>query len=454
MGDADFGGYATKAGLKCTDGRTITPEAFKHMDGLTVPLVWQHMKDDPKNVLGHGVLEARADGMYVHGYFNDTENGKHARALLEHKDIKSLSIYANQLVEKAKTVLHGMIIETSLVLSGANPGAKIDFVRIAHSDGDFTEMDDEAVIFTGLPIEAEIAHAEGDADADDEDDDEGPTVREVYEAFTPEQKDVVDYLVGEALNANAEAPAESAEQSSDSDDTDEDSLNHNEDTTEDNLTHQEGTEHMTTNVFEKNGEDTQDRRPTLSHSQLMTIVEDAKQMGSWKDAMLKHAGTFGINDIELLFPDARNVTNTPDFIKRRTEWVNRVISGTKHSPFSRIKSMFADITADEARAKGYLKGNLKKEEFFGLSKRTTTPATVYKKQKLDRDDILDITDFDVVQWLWARCASCWTRRSRAPFCSAMAVRSTTPTRSSTRLVLLRARAFVPSRTTTRSTPRA
>lgn len=391
MGEHDFGGYATKAGLKCTDGRTITPQAFKHMDGQEIPLVWQHMKNDPKNVLGHGVLEAREDGMYVRGFFNDTENGQHARALLEHKDINSLSIYANQLVEKSKQVLHGMIHEVSLVLSGANPGAKIDYVRVAHSDGSYDDMDDEAIIFTGLPVEFE--HAAGDGADEDDEDDDGPTIREVYETLNDQQKDVVNYMIGAALES---ASASSMKQSSDTDDDDDE-----EDTTdEDDLTHQEGTNNMTRNVFEQNGSAEQ-ARATLTHDQLSTIVDTAKEMGSFKEALLKHADEYGITDIEMLFPDARNVTQTPEFVKRRTEWVNTVITGTKHSPFSRIKSMHADITGDEARAKGYLKGNLKKEEFFGLAKRTTTPTTVYKKQKLDRDDMLDITDFDVVQWLWA-----------------------------------------------------
>lgn len=391
MGEHDFGGYATKAGLKCTDGRTITPQAFKHMDGQEIPLVWQHMKNDPKNVLGHAVLEARDDGMYAYGFFNDTENGQHARALLEHKDIKSLSIFANQLVEKSKQVLHGMIHEVSLVLSGANPGAKIDYVRVAHSDGSYDDMDDEAIIFTGLPIEFE--HAAGDGADEDDEDDDGPTVREVYETLNDQQKDVVNYMIGAALES---ASASSMKQSSDTDDDDDE-----EDTTdEDDLTHQEGTNNMTRNVFEQNGSAEQ-ARATLTHDQLSTIVDTAKEMGSFKEALLKHADEYGITDIDMLFPDARNVTQTPEFVKRRTEWVNTVITGTKHSPFSRIKSMHADITGDEARAKGYLKGNLKKEEFFGLAKRTTTPTTVYKKQKLDRDDMLDITDFDVVQWLWA-----------------------------------------------------
>lgn len=399
MGDADFSGYATKAGLKCSDGRTITSDAFKHMDGQKIPLVWHHMKDDPKNVLGHGVLEARDDGMYVYGYFNDTENAVHSKRMLQHGDIESLSIYANQLVEKGKTVLHGLIHEVSLVLSGANPGAKIDYVAIAHSDGDTTTLDDEAVISMGL--EAQLSHADGDESDENESDDDAPAnAEEIFNTLNEEQMAVVTYMLGAALEANAGDSTSSGEatQSADTGDSSEETLTHKQDTTEDALTHQEGTDSMGhTRVFD-NEQTT--KGSSLSHDQLMTIVDSAKEMGSWKESLLKHAAEYGIDEIELLFPDAKNVTTRPEFVKRRTEWVNRVIAGTKHSPFSRIKSMFADITADEARAKGYIKGNLKKEEVFGLLKRTTTPTTIYKKQKLDRDDMLDITDFDVVQWLW------------------------------------------------------
>lgn len=394
--EADFGGYATKAGLRCSDGRTIMPDAFKHMDGMTVPLVWRHMKNDPKNVLGHGVLEARPDGMYVHGFFNETENGKHAKALLQHKDIDSLSIFANELIEKSKQVFHGAIGEVSLVLKGANPGAKIDFVRLAHEDGSFDEMEDEAVITTGLPLD--INHA--DDDDEDDDDESEETVADVYNSFSEKEKKVVDYMIGEAL---ASQGAENAEHSSE--ETDEDSAPNEvsdeakETTTEDNLEHQEGSEQMTRNVFEKDADELTPQA-TLSHEQLQTIVSDARKMGSFKEAFLAHADEYGIGSIDMLFPEAKVVTNSPDFVKRRTEWVANVIDKTKKSPFARIKSLFADITADEARAKGYMKGNLKKEEFFGLAQRTTTPTTVYKKQKLDRDDLVDITEMDVVRWLW------------------------------------------------------
>lgn len=395
---ADFSGYATKAGLKCSDGRTIMPEAFKHMDGMTVPLVWQHGHSEPANILGHAVLEARDDGVYAYGFFNDTPSAENAKTLVSHKDIKSLSIYANQLVERTKQVFHGVIREVSLVLSGANPGALIDNVAIAHSDGSTDVLDDEAIIFTGLELE----HADGPAvktavveppkpPVNKSEDD---TAQAVYDSLTEEQKQLVHYMVGTALDAAANS--QSATHQEEEKDADGNIIHKDADG---NII-KEGNSNVTRNVFEQTGV-VDDKRPTLTHSQLQIIVEDAKKLGSFKDSLLAHAEEYGIGNIDLLFPDAKAVTSSPDFVKRRTEWVAGVIDGTKHSPFSRIKSLFADITADEARAKGYLKGNKKKEEFFALSKRTTAPCTIYKKQKLDRDDILDITDLDVVSWLKA-----------------------------------------------------
>lgn len=379
--EPDFSGWATKAGLKCSDGRTIMPDAFAHQSEQKVPLVWQHGHHSPDNVLGHALLENRPEGVYAYGFFNDTPAGKNARTMVQHDDVNQLSIFANRLVEKSKQVSHGMIREVSLVLSGANPGALIDFVAIQHSDGTVDELEDEAVIYTGITLE----HAEDDS-SDDNDNDEGAdvadnekTVKDVYDSFTEEQKNVVHFMIGAALeDGNAE---------------------HSDDNDEDNLAHQEGN-YMNHNVFEGSGSFDQER-PTLTHDQLKTVVEDAKRIGSFKDSLLMHAEDYGITNIDLLFPDAKAVQNSPEFVKRRTEWVAGVLDSTKHSPFSRIKSLFADITADEARAKGYLKGNLKKEEFFSLTKRVTTPATIYKKQKLDRDDIIDITDLDVVAWLKA-----------------------------------------------------
>jgi len=387
---ADFSGYATKAGLKCTDGRTIMPDAFKDQDGLRVPLVWQHGHSEPANILGHAILEHRADGVYCYGFFNDTPAGQNAKGLVQHKDITALSIYANRLVEKSKQVFHGAIREVSLVLSGANPGALIDNVSFQHADGSLEDIDDEAIIYTGLTLEHEdlpesntqedppVVEEQVDGSSEETDEevehaDSGPTVQDIYDSLTPEQKDVVHYMIGAALET-------AAAQHTDSD--------------EDNLEHQEGKQ---MNVFEQNGEKKEEF--SLSHSDIQEIVASAEKSGSLKHAVEEYALAHGIENIDILFPDAKSLSNTPEFDKRRTEWVSGVLSGTKHSPFSRIKTLSADITFDEARAKGYIKGNVKKEEFFSVAKRVTTPTTIYKKQKLDRDDIVDITDFDVVSWM-------------------------------------------------------
>jgi hypothetical protein len=399
----DFSGYATKAGLKCSDGRTITPEAFKHMDGKTVPLVWQHGHNEPANVLGHAVLEARDDGMYCHGFFNGSQSAQQAKTLVQHKDITSLSIYANQLVERAKQVFHGVIREVSLVLSGANPGALIDNVAISHGDGTTEELADEAVIYTGLRLQHsdESAVDENDDGAEGADEEENheeepvqhaaadATIQDVYDSLTDEQKQVVHYMIGAALEA-ADTNAQHSDQ------TDEGDLAHDDD--------QEGKESM--NVFERGNKSVAhgatggtDDQHVLTHDAMLSIVEEAKKTGSLKRAVEGYALQHGIENIDVLFPDARTLDDQPEWISRRTEWVAGVLNGTKHTPFSRIKTRSADITHEEARAKGYIKGNLKKEEFFGVSKRVTTPTTIYKKQQLDRDDMIDITDFDVVVWL-------------------------------------------------------
>jgi hypothetical protein len=381
----DFSGYATKAGLKCSDGRTIMPDAFKHQDQTTVPLVWQHGHNEPSNVLGHAILEHRGDGVYAYGYFNDTDPAKNARTLVQHGDIKSLSIYANQLTEKAKQVIHGFIRELSLVLSGANPGALIDNITLAHSDGDVVTLEDEAIIYTGL----ELSHADGDTtdttdttdpkDAGDVEDavENSPTVQEVYDSMTDEQKAVVHYMVGAALEG------ETGDEATHSDESNDDK--------------EEG-RRMTRNVFEQTGEKKEEKH-TLTHDAMKGIFEDAQRIGSLKSAVEAYALKHGIENIDVLFPEVRTVTDTPEFDSRRVEWVKGVLSGTRKSPFTRIKSLVADLTFEEARAKGYIKGNLKKEEFISASKRITTPTTIYKKQRLDRDDILDITDFNVVTWL-------------------------------------------------------
>lgn len=393
----DFSGYATKYNVKCSDGRTISPNAFKHMDKARIPLVWQHQHDDPENVLGHAVLEHREDGVYAYGYFNDTPAGQNAKKLVEHKDITALSIYANQLVEKSKQVLHGAIREVSLVLAGANIGAFIDNVNIAHSDGSIVQLDDEAIIFSGEELQHEDAD---DEDADDENGSEGDkSIKEIYDSMTDEQKNVVAAMVGKALEEGMSG--ENGDGGSDNNGDAEHSGTKN-----DNIQHSQEDQYMSRNVFDQNGATgtlQHAERPRLTPELLRSIVEDAKKIGSFKEAFLAHAeeitAQYGIQNIDLLFPDAKAISNTPELISRRQEWVNGVINGAKKSPFSRIKSLSADITHDEARAKGYIKGNFKKEEFFSLQKRVTTPTTIYKKQKLDRDDIVDITDLDVVAWL-------------------------------------------------------
>ena len=419
--EADFSGYATKAGLKCSDGRTIMPEAFQQSEGLRVPLVWQHGHTDPDNVLGHAILEARKDGVYARAFFNTTDKAQTAKKLVQHKDITMLSIYANQLIERNKQVFHGVIRELSLVLAGANPGALIDNVNLAHADGDVEVLDDEAVIYTGLPFE--LQHADAPADNADAE----VTAEDVYNSMNEDQKNLMHLMLAEVQSAADKAVSHSAddevdgdadEESDDESDVVEDAVpddapdeasdapnDESDDESEDtndkgDVAHTEGNEDMSRNVFEQNGITKQDRK-TLTHDQLKTIMDDAKKMGSYKESFLEHAVEYGIENIDFLFPDAKTLSNTPELITRRQEWVAGVINGVKKSPFSRIKSISADLTLDDARAKGYVKGTLKKEEWFALQKRVTTPTTIYKKQKLDRDDIIDITDLDVVAWLKA-----------------------------------------------------
>lgn len=393
MEAADFSGYASKAGLRCSDGRTILAHAFKEQDGMKVPLVWQHMHNEPENVLGHAYLENREDGVYAYGFFNDQPQAEIAKGLVKHGDIEALSIYANKLIQKGADVLHGAIKEVSLVLAGANPGAFIDNVNLAHGDT-YTELDDEAIIYTGLSLEhQDITPTEGETVAETPAVEEtvvahaatAPemTVKDVFDGMTEEQKNVVYFMIGEALNQ------EGSDSMAQSDENEHDQI----------IQHDQEGSSMTRNVFEQNG--STNEKATLSHSELQSIMADAQKSGSFKEAFLAHAVTYGIENIDLLFPDAKAITNTPDWVKRRTDWVADVINGVRKSPFSRIKSMSADITADEARAKGYIKGTLKKEEFFAVSRRITTPTTIYKKQKLDRDDMIDITDLDVVAWLKA-----------------------------------------------------
>ena len=376
----DFSGWATKNNIRCSDGRTILRDAFKHNDGQTVPLVWNHQHNESANVLGHAVLENREEGVYAYCTFNDTEAGKNAKLLVEHGDVTALSIYANQLKQNGSNVMHGTIREVSLVLAGANPGAFIDSI-IRH--GEFCE--DEAVIYTGEDLTLEHADQKP-SDKEDKagEDNKGDgkvegkdqkTIKDVVDSMSEEQKNVLYALVGQALEGKE--MAQSAIE-------------------ENNNIEDGGEQEMKHNVFE--GRET-DKKDVLSHDAMETIFKDAKRYGSLKESFLAHAENYGIKDIEWLFPDANNVSATPDFIKRDDSYVQKVMRGVHHVPFSRIKSMHADITADQARAKGYIKGKLKKEEVFTLLKRTTSPTTIYKKQKLDRDDVVDITDFDVVAWL-------------------------------------------------------
>lgn len=411
----DFSGWATRNDLRCSDGRTIRKDAFKHNDGMVVPLVWNHQHNEPENVIGHALLENRPEGVYTYGTFNDTAPAAHARNLVEHGDVEALSIYANHLKQNGGDVLHGEIREVSLVLCGANPGAFIDSVVMAHGE----ESETEAVIYTDMLLslehndeseekeseekieepskddeekkeeaekeepedsekeekpeekEEEIQHSEeGEKMAENE-----KTVKDVFDGLTEEQKNVVYFMIGQALE---DAGVKSNEGES---------------------------EDMKHNVFEN-----EERTDVLSHSDVEAIFKSAQRYGSLReavsealgdDAVLTHADSdpYGITNIDYLFPEAKNVMNTPEFIKRNMDWVSAVMGKTAHTPFSRIKSVFANITENEARAKGYIKGNKKKEEVFPLLKRTTTPQTIYKKQKLDRDDIIDITDFDVVSWL-------------------------------------------------------
>ena len=407
----DFSGYATKVGVKCSDGRTILQDAFAHCDGKKVPLVYQHLHNDPKNVLGHAVLENRPDGVYAYCSLNNTDSGKTAKSLVQHGDISALSIYANSLVQKSQNVVHGVIREVSLVLSGANPEAYIDNLAFEHSDGSVTTDETEAFICVGALVHDafEVSDTSDDSDTSDapdiseasdsithSDDKKDPedkkTVGDIFDTLNEEQKTVVYAMVAQALDASEEVDAEHS-----------------------NI---KGDDTMKKNIFDKDSNASQGR---LTRDDLRGIFNDARQSQSTlknaflahgyesitdaladyehQEEVLAHAATYGIDNIGYLFPDARTTTTSPSFIKRDTEWVSKVFGAAKHVPFSRIKTVLADITADEARARGYIKGNEKADEVITLLKRTTDPQTVYKKQKLDRDDIIDITDFDVVVWL-------------------------------------------------------
>lgn len=422
MGNFDFSGYVTKYNLKCADDRTILNDAFKEMDGKTVPMVWQHGHHDPENVLGHILLESRDDGVYGYAKCNYTDKGKIAKQLVHHKDITTFSIFANGLVEKNRNVIHGVIREVSLVMAGANPGAKIDNIVVVHGDGSLYESEDEVIIHTGLDIEVpepevkppevkepeviavpenkelvieasainqpeqkepelketenielankDLVHA--DAAASDEE-----TVEDVFNTLSEKQKTVVYAIIAQAVDAAQEELAQS-----------------NIDEGDDEV--------MKYNVFENSREGGNLRHEvSLSDEQFNSIVSDAMQKGSFRKSFLEHVATYGIDNIDYLFPDPQAIANTPAMLSRRMEWVSGVINGVNHSPFSRIKTLAADITADDARARGYVKAGLKKDEIIRMLKRVTTPKTIYKKQKLDRDDVIDITDLDVVAWMKA-----------------------------------------------------
>ena len=425
----DFGGYATRNNILCTDGLIIGDNAFAHNDGMIVPIFWQHQQNNISNLLGHGKLENRPDGVYVYGTFNDTKQGRDAKKAVMHGDVNALSIYANKLKKNNNVVTYGDIKEVSLVLSGANKGAYIDYRAFSHGDtGDFSEgiiyndetfdyiaqseggvknMTDaqiDAIIDSMTDEQRELLFTIAGEQGDDEDsvehaDSSDETVGDVLDTLNEKQKKAVAYIIGQLVEG--------------SDDEYDEDVEHSEFMEEDD---------MKTNVFEKQT----GSRDALAHAEELkgAILADLKKCGSLSEAVRAHeeeiaeavsylehgdalqhddvAGVnYGITNIDYLFPDARTISTTPDFIKREDAWVAKVMQGTSHTPFSRIKTMHADITADAARAKGYTKGHKKTEEVFALLKRSTTPTTIYKKQKLDRDDVIDITDFDVVLWLRA-----------------------------------------------------
>lgn len=407
----DFSGWATRSGVLCSDGRIIGKNAFLDNNGKKVPLVWMHNHDDPDNVLGHAILENREDGVYAYAFFNDTPKATRTKALVEHGDVNQLSIYANQLKQNGNEVVHGNIREVSVVLASANPEAYIENI-IQHG----ALIDDVATIYSGDLIDAnygelDLEHSDKPEDTDSKDDDtideskdedkknilehskEGDdmpaengnnntTIGDVFNTLNDEQKKAVEFMIGQAVKDAIEGNLPDTITNAIGSGTDDNS--------------EGGNSEMKHNAFEGN-DITQD---TLSHNAMVTIINDAKRYGSMKESFLAHADEYGITDIEWLFPDAKKLENAPAFIKKVPDgWVKTVMNGVHNTPFSRIKMMFADITADEARARGYTKGNRKIEEVFSLLKRKIDPTTIYKKQKLDRDDIIDITDFDIVSWL-------------------------------------------------------
>ena len=395
----DFSGWATRNDILCSDGRTIKKDAFVKNDGTEVPLVWNHQHNDPSNVLGHALLQNKPGGVYAYCLFNKNENGQTAKELVRNGDITALSIFATGLKQDpSRNVLHGDIKEVSLVLAGANKGAYIDNVSLQHSDGSYEEVADEAYIsfiedesISHSEVEYEapakteepvLKHAEEEAKGEENVEDKkkapaGKTVQEIYDTLNDDQKELLNFMVAKAL--------EDAKDGGEADKEDEDE--------EKDMKH---------NLFDSSTEMYDEN--VLSHAEIkgyaneitQAAVGDIKRYGSLRDSVLAHAEEYGIENLSLLFPDAKNITDSPEFIKRQTEWVAKVMNGTRHTPFSRIRSIFANITEDDARAKGYIKGKLKKEEVFSLLKRVTTPTTIFKKQKFNRDDIIDVTDMDVI----------------------------------------------------------
>ena len=382
----DFDGWVTKNDILCTDGRIIRRDAFKDDDGAKVPLVFQHSHDDPSNVLGHVFLRNMTDGVWGEAYFNNTEKAQDAKELVRHGDLDSLSIYANHLKQSGNNVLHGSIKEVSLVMSGANSGAKIQNLYFEHADGTTSVDDEEAIIKFYEPIRFndnnDISHADEEEETKVADKKSERTVQDVINSMSEEQKNVMYFLVAQALEKSG-----AAEHS----DEDEDYISH-------------GGMDMKYNTFDgDNGSTSEIMHADEFRADILAMISpdnrNRNSITSLKNEILAHADEYGIEDIDFLFPDARNLTNTPEIIKRDDTWVDIFMNGAKHLPFTRVKTMFADITEDEARAKGYMKKNKKTEEIFTLLRRSVGPCTIYKKQKLDRDDILDITDFDVVVWL-------------------------------------------------------
>ena len=447
----DFGGYATKNDLRCADGRTIRRNAFKECDGTTVPLVWQHSHGKPGDVLGHAVLENRDDGVYAYGSFNNTDSGRNAKELVKHGDVRALSIYANQLIQKGGDVLHGMIREVSLCLAGANPGARIEDLAVAHFDEDGAEL--EAQVYNGENIE--LFHSDDDYEEQEDDTmDEEMGLQEVIDTMDEDQYNAMLYVVDQALNHSDESGEELGEDASIQDiiDTmndqqkdalvyvvsnalesaegsDDDYYDDDDSDADDYDDYEEDESDMMEHAYENYETDA-----AIAHDAMNAVIEDGKRFGSLRESFKFHAEEgaiahaidttgmdlptltnqeyntqfgYGVNSPEMLYPEAKSLNIPPEFIKRDTDWVSVVWNGVHRTPFSRIKSMFANITEDEARAKGYIKGKMKKEEFFSLMKRVTVPQTVYKKQKLDRDDIIDITDFDVVRWIRQEMRIMW-----------------------------------------------